>query len=68
MPILTAGHVRQVLDGAEEQVVEAVSRAYRLHAAGRTVLPRPLFLRFPEEARNRVTALPAHPGGHAPGT
>ncbi|MFF1407325.1 2,3-diaminopropionate biosynthesis protein SbnB [Streptomyces sp. NPDC058294] len=62
MPILTTGHVRRVLDGAEEQVVDAVSRAYRLHAAGRTVLPRPLFLRFPEEARNRITALPTHLG------
>ncbi|MEU7087189.1 2,3-diaminopropionate biosynthesis protein SbnB [Streptomyces achromogenes] len=66
MLILTAGQVRQVLDGAERQVVEAVSRAYRLHAAGRTVLPHSLFLRFPEETRNRIIALPAYlgnPGG-----
>ncbi|MEU3416029.1 2,3-diaminopropionate biosynthesis protein SbnB [Streptomyces sp. NPDC006658] len=62
MLILTAGQVRQVLDGAEQQVVEAVSRAYRLHAAGRTVLPHSLFLRFPEEARNRIIALPAYLG------
>ncbi|MGW1984910.1 2,3-diaminopropionate biosynthesis protein SbnB [Streptomyces collinus] len=62
MLILTAGQVREVLDGAEHQVVEAVSRAYRLHAAGRTVLPHSLFLRFPEQPRDRIIALPAHLG------
>ncbi|MFI8458188.1 2,3-diaminopropionate biosynthesis protein SbnB [Kitasatospora sp. NPDC085464] len=62
MLILTAREVRQVLDGAEHQVVEAVSRAYRLHAAGRTALPHSLFLRFPEEARNRIIALPGYLG------
>ncbi|MFC8175196.1 2,3-diaminopropionate biosynthesis protein SbnB [Streptomyces sp. NPDC057325] len=62
MLILTARDVRQVLDGAEHQVVEAVSRAYRLHAAGRTAVPHSLFLRFPEEARNRIIALPAYLG------
>ncbi|MBD0675392.1 2,3-diaminopropionate biosynthesis protein SbnB [Streptomyces sp. CBMA156] len=62
MLILTAREVRQVLDGAEHQVVGAVSRAYRLHAAGRTVLPHSLFLRFPEAARDRIIALPGYLG------
>ncbi|MFJ6620671.1 hypothetical protein ACIQOW_24235 [Kitasatospora sp. NPDC091335] len=62
MLILTAREVRQVLDGAEHQVVAAVSRAYRLHAAGRTVLPHSLFLRFPEAARDRIIALPGYLG------
>jgi ornithine cyclodeaminase len=68
MLILTAHDVHRVLDGQEEQVLEAVHHAYLRHAAGETALPHSVFLRFPEDvhARDRIIALPAYLGGEAP--
>jgi 2,3-diaminopropionate biosynthesis protein SbnB len=60
MLILGAHEVRQVLDGAEGAVLDAVRRAYTLHAAGRTAVPHSVFLRFPNDDRNRIIALPAY--------
>jgi ornithine cyclodeaminase len=66
MLILGAGQVHQVLDGAEREVVDAVRRAYQLHAHGRTELPHSVFLRFPQDARNRIIGLPAYLGQDSP--
>ncbi|MGV9263358.1 2,3-diaminopropionate biosynthesis protein SbnB [Kitasatospora sp. NPDC003701] len=66
MLILGAGEVRQVLDGAESEVVAAVRRAYVLHDRGRTALPHSVFLRFPDEPRNRIIGLPAYLGEDVP--
>lgn len=66
MLILGAGQVRQALDGAESEVVEAVRQAYRLHERGLTELPHSVFLRFPDNARNRIIGLPAYLGDDSP--
>ncbi|MEV6714695.1 2,3-diaminopropionate biosynthesis protein SbnB [Lentzea sp. NPDC051208] len=66
MLILGAAQVRQVLDGAEQDVLSAVRSAYVLHAAGRTVVPHSSFLRFPDDDRNRIIALPAYLGTESP--
>ncbi|MEH1098254.1 2,3-diaminopropionate biosynthesis protein SbnB [Micromonospora sp. CPCC 205561] len=66
MLILSAGEVRQILAEREEAVLAAVRRAYVLHARGRTVLPHSVFLRFPEDARNRIIGLPAYLGDDTP--
>lgn len=37
-----------------------VEQAYRLHAAGHTIMPHSAFLRFSNTSRNRIIALPAY--------
>ncbi|GGX92353.1 2,3-diaminopropionate biosynthesis protein SbnB [Streptomyces minutiscleroticus] len=66
MLILGAREVRQVLDGAEAEVLAAVRRAYLLHDRGRTALPHSVFLRFPDGPRNRIIGLPAYLGEDEP--
>jgi 2,3-diaminopropionate biosynthesis protein SbnB len=68
MLILGNSVVRQVLDGQEKNVLAAVRRAYTHHALGETALPHSVFLRFPDNARDRVIALPAYLGGEEPVT
>lgn len=60
MLILGADEVRHVLDGAEAAVLDTVRRAYTLHARGRTAVPHSVFLRFPDDDRDRIIALPAY--------
>jgi len=48
------------------RIVELVADAYRTHAAGQTVNPASMFLRFPDRPSARIIALPAHLGGSAP--
>ncbi|MFE7646537.1 2,3-diaminopropionate biosynthesis protein SbnB [Streptomyces phaeoluteigriseus] len=66
MLILGAGEVHRVLDDAEGEVVAAVRRAYLLHERGRTALPHSVFLRFPDDPRNRIIGLPAYLGEDEP--
>ncbi|MFI5527235.1 2,3-diaminopropionate biosynthesis protein SbnB [Kitasatospora sp. NPDC051853] len=66
MLILGADDVRRVLDGAEQEVLAAVRQAYRLHAQGRTVLPHSVFLRFPDQPRDRIIGLPGYLGDDTP--
>ncbi|MEU4781659.1 2,3-diaminopropionate biosynthesis protein SbnB [Micromonospora sp. NPDC023633] len=66
--MLIIGHavVRDVLDGDEARVIDLVRQAYLLHEQGRTSVPHSVFLRFPENARNRIIGLPAYLGADPP--
>ncbi|MFL6120783.1 2,3-diaminopropionate biosynthesis protein SbnB [Actinophytocola sp.] len=66
MLILGADEVRQVLDGGEAAVLDAVRGAYVQHARGGTAVPHSVFLRFPGDDRNRIIALPAYLAGEEP--
>ncbi|MEH1017094.1 2,3-diaminopropionate biosynthesis protein SbnB [Micromonospora sp. CPCC 206060] len=66
MLIISAGEVRQLLSDREDAVLDAVRHAYVRHAQGRTVLPHSVFLRFPEDTRNRIIGLPAYLGDDTP--
>jgi ornithine cyclodeaminase len=61
--ILRGDEVAAVLDGHEAELLEVTASAYRAHGAGQSSLPNSLFLRFPNDERNRIIALPAFLGG-----
>lgn len=52
--------VEEVLAGQESAVLDAVRQAYLCHARGDTALPHSVFLRFPDDDRNRIIGLPAY--------
>lgn len=60
--ILGAQEVRDLLDGRDEAVMQAVESAYLAHRRNRTNLPHSTFLRFPGDDTNRIIALPAYLG------
>lgn len=63
--MLIIGHrvVRELLADQEKHLLDLIADTYRLHDKGRTAVPHSVFLRFPEDTRNRIIGLPAHVGG-----
>ncbi|AZS85889.1 2,3-diaminopropionate biosynthesis protein SbnB [Streptomyces griseoviridis] len=66
--MLIVGHneVRALLEEREQDILDLIARAYRLHGEGRSAVPHSVFLRFPEEPANRIIGLPAYLGGSEP--
>jgi 2,3-diaminopropionate biosynthesis protein SbnB len=62
MLILKGGEVDRLLAGKERDLIDIVRQAYQAHARGNTSLPHSTFLRFRENQKNRIIALPAYIG------
>lgn len=60
--ILKGQEVSSLLNGQEQTLIEIVGHAYRAHATGASSLPHSTFLRFPQDEKNRIIALPAYLG------
>ncbi|MDR3400045.1 MAG: 2,3-diaminopropionate biosynthesis protein SbnB [Pandoraea sp.] len=58
--VFTGEQISAAIGAGKSAVLDTVEAAYRAHDAGHTVNPESQFLRFPDEQRNRIIALPAH--------
>jgi len=61
--VVRGSEVERLLLGRESDIVRAVRAAYELHGQGQSYLPQSVFLRFPDNDRNRIIALPSYLGG-----
>lgn len=61
--VIGGAEVALLLAGLEHEILQTVHKAYEIHGSGNTCLPHSVFLRFPEDPRNRIISLPAYLGG-----
>jgi ornithine cyclodeaminase len=60
--VIGAPEIEAVLQGREKLVLEAVQKAYEIHARGASSLPHSSFLHFPDSDKDRIICLPAYLG------
>lgn len=61
--VVSGKEVEAILNEKEELIIELVSNAYVKHREGKSSLPHSVFLRFPNNSRDRIIGLPAYLGG-----
>lgn len=58
LTVIGAGPIQHWLDGHPQRIFDLVVGAYLAYARGQAVNPDSYFLRFPDDPRNRIIALP----------
>ncbi|MFJ6016946.1 2,3-diaminopropionate biosynthesis protein SbnB [Streptomyces sp. NPDC092952] len=66
MLVIRQADVEKLLANKEREHIDAVRATYLLHEQGATVIPRSVFLRFPDQPSDRIIGLPAFRGGEHP--
>jgi N-[(2S)-2-amino-2-carboxyethyl]-L-glutamate dehydrogenase len=61
--VIKGPEIAGLLQGRERDLMRATEAAYLAHGRGESSLPHSTFLRFPNDDRNRIIALPAYLGG-----
>lgn len=61
--VIGAEDVQRLLGRKQDEVIEVIREAYKLHASGDSLLPHSLFLSLPQAQDARIIALPAYLGG-----
>lgn len=61
--VINGKEVESILNEKEELIMQLVSNAYVKHREGKSSLPHSVFLRFPNNAKDRIIGLPAYLGG-----
>lgn len=58
--VISARTIQRLLNDDWGECIRIVRTAYQDHAAGKTINPQSVFLRFPERPTARIIALPSH--------
>lgn len=61
--LLKARDISDILEGQEERVIDIVSQAYVDYGNQKSSLPHSVFLKFPDNDKDRIIGLPAYLGG-----
>jgi 2,3-diaminopropionate biosynthesis protein SbnB len=64
--VVSGKDCHRVLHGQAERCLAIIREAYVRYAEGRCINPNSYFLRYPDQPRNRIIALPAHYDGTTP--
>lgn len=64
--IITGDTVWDTLKNQQRAIVDIINNAYVVHDEAKSSLPHSVFLRFPNNAKNRIIGLPAYIGGDTP--
>jgi ornithine cyclodeaminase len=61
--LLKGDEILTLFKAREEEILQTVKLAYQIHTRGDSNLPHSSFLRFPNNEKDRIIALPAYLGG-----
>ncbi|MEH1834792.1 MAG: 2,3-diaminopropionate biosynthesis protein SbnB [Nostoc sp.] len=61
--LLNGDEITELFKNREQEIMQTVKLAYQMHSRGYTTLPHSSFLRFPNNEKDRIIALPAYLGG-----
>ena len=61
--LLKGNEINNLFKNRDREILAAIELAYQIHAKGDSCLPHSSFLRFPNNDKDRIIALPAYVGG-----